>query len=53
MLDIKRIREEPELIKERIRSRGGNAFEIIDSLLECDENRRQLETEKQLSLIHI
>ncbi|MED5471431.1 MAG: serine--tRNA ligase, partial [Verrucomicrobiota bacterium] len=47
MLDIKLIREEPELIKERIRSRGGNAFEIIDSLLECDENRRQLETEKQ------
>jgi seryl-tRNA synthetase len=47
MLDIKRIREEPELIKERIRNRGGNASELIDALLECDEKRRQLETEKQ------
>jgi|TARA_B110000116_G_scaffold141050_1_gene122186 seryl-tRNA synthetase len=47
MLDIKLIREEPELIKERIRNRGGNASELIDALLECDEKRRHLETEKQ------
>lgn len=47
MLDIKRIREEPEPIKERLRNRGGDASVLIDTLLECDEKRRQLETEKQ------
>ena len=47
MLDIKRIREEPEPIKERLRNRGGDASELIDTLLECDEKRRHLETEKQ------
>ena len=47
MLDIKRIREEPELIKARIRNRGGNASELIDALLKCDEKRRHLETKKQ------
>lgn len=47
MLDIKRIREEPELIKKRLRSRGGNAFELVDQLLACDELRRRGETEKQ------
>ena len=47
MLDIRRIREEPEQIKERIRSRGGDAFQLVDQLLECDEVRRKGETEKQ------
>ena len=47
MLDIKRIRQEPENIKERLKSRGGDAFDLIDSLLGCDEKRRQIETEKQ------
>jgi len=47
MLDIKRIREDPENIKHRIRTRGGNACELIDKLLECDEVRRRGETEKQ------
>ena len=47
MLDIKRIREDPEDIKQRIRARGGNSCELIDRLLECDEIRRQGETEKQ------
>jgi seryl-tRNA synthetase len=48
MLDIKRIRQEPENIKERLKSRGGDAFDLIDSLIGCDEKRRQIETEKQL-----
>ena len=47
MLDIKRIREEPEIIKERVRSRGGEAYLLVDQLLECDETRRSGETEKQ------
>ncbi len=47
MLDIKRIREEPQAIKERVRNRGGDAFRLIDQLLECDEIRRRGETEKQ------
>ncbi len=47
MLDIKRIREDPEDIKQRIRARGGSSFELIDRLLECDEIRRRGETEKQ------
>jgi len=47
MLDIKRIREDPEDIKQRIRARGGNSCELIDRLLECDEIRRRGETEKQ------
>ncbi len=47
MLDIKHIREEPELIKERLRNRGGDAFELVDQLLECDSLRRRSETEKQ------
>lgn len=47
MLDIKRIREDPEDIKQRVRTRGGNSCELIDRLLECDEVRRRGETEKQ------
>ena len=47
MLDIKRIRQEPELIKERLQARNVEANELIDSLLGCDEKRRLIETEKQ------
>jgi seryl-tRNA synthetase len=47
MLDIKRIREDSENIKQRVHSRGGDSHELIDRLLECDEIRRRSETEKQ------
>ena len=47
MLDIKRIRQEPEIIKERLQTRNVEANELIDSLLGCDEKRRSIETEKQ------
>ena len=47
MLDIKRIREDPENITHRVRSRGGDSHELIGRLLECDEVRRRAETEKQ------
>lgn len=47
MLDIRVIRENPELVKERVRLRGGDAWQLVDRVLECDETRRQIETEKQ------
>ncbi|MGX4645364.1 MULTISPECIES: serine--tRNA ligase [Holzapfeliella] len=41
MLDIKRIRQNPEWAKERLGTRGIKA-EQIDHLLQLDENRRQM-----------
>lgn len=47
MLDIRTIRENPEYVKERIRLRGGDLWQLVDRVLACDEKRRQMETEKQ------
>jgi len=47
MLDIRLLREDPEAIKARVKTRGGDAWELIDEILVCDENRRSGETEKQ------
>ena len=47
MLDIRLIREDPDAIRERVKTRGGDAHALIDELLECDELRRKLETERQ------
>ena len=47
MLDIKRIRQEPEKIKGRLQTRKVEAHDLIESLLGCDEKRRLIETEKQ------
>ncbi|MEZ5327498.1 MAG: serine--tRNA ligase [Verrucomicrobiales bacterium] len=47
MLDIRIIRENPDAVRERVKSRGGDAWKLIDELLECDEVRRKGETEKQ------
>lgn len=47
MLDIRTIRENPEYVKERIRLRGGDLWQLVDHVLACDEKRRQMETEKQ------
>ena len=47
MLDIKRIRQEPEKIKDRLQTRKVEAHDLIESLLGCDEKRRLIETEKQ------
>ena len=47
MLDIRLIREDADSIKERVKTRGGDAWKLIDSILECDESRRGAETEKQ------
>lgn len=47
MLDIRVIRENPEYVKERIRLRGGEHWQLVDKVLECDARRRSAETEKQ------
>ena len=47
MLDIKLIREDLESFKERIKSRGGDAYLLFDKVLAYDEVRRRCETEKQ------
>ncbi|MDA8975366.1 serine--tRNA ligase [Akkermansiaceae bacterium] len=47
MLDIKIIRENPELIKERLATRNDDSPAMIDEVLACDEARRNAETDKQ------
>lgn len=47
MLDIRLLREDPETVKERLRTRGGDTWTLVDEVLACDEKRRAGETEKQ------
>ncbi|MES2996388.1 MAG: serine--tRNA ligase [Verrucomicrobiota bacterium] len=47
MLDIRVIRENPDLVKDRLRARGGDHWQLVDEVLSCDETRRRAETEKQ------
>ncbi|QQL45014.1 serine--tRNA ligase [Sulfuriroseicoccus oceanibius] len=47
MLDIRLLRENPDDIKTRVRNRGGDAWQLVDSVLECDVERRRLETDLQ------
>ncbi len=47
MLDIRLIREDPDLVKNRVQTRGGEAHLLVDDVLACDEQRRSAETEKQ------
>ena len=47
MLDIRLIREQPEEVKKRLQTRGGDESQLIDQLLEIDSERRKGETEKQ------
>jgi seryl-tRNA synthetase len=47
MLDIRLIRENPDYVRERLASRGGDAHTKIDEILECDRQRRELETRLQ------
>jgi len=48
MLDIRQIRDEPERCQERLKARGGDAWKLITEVIECDEQRRSGETEKQV-----
>jgi seryl-tRNA synthetase len=47
MLDIRVIRENPDLVKERLKARGGDHWKLVDEVLACDETRRAAETTKQ------
>ncbi len=47
MLDIRLIREQPEFVKERLATRGGDDAARIDELLEVDGERRKNETALQ------
>lgn len=47
MLDIRDIRENAPMLKERIKLRGGDSWTLIDEVLACDDSRRRAETEKQ------
>jgi seryl-tRNA synthetase len=47
MLDIRLIRENPDFVKARLATRGGDAQDRIDEILACDARRRALETELQ------
>src|SRR5258706_14290272 len=42
MLDVKLIREKPELVRERLAARGAGDEARIDDLLKLDEQRRKL-----------
>lgn len=47
MLDIRAIRENADTIKDRLKTRGGDSWQLIDDVLAADEARRAAETEKQ------
>lgn len=45
MLDIKVIRENPQKVKQAMKTRNGDYDEIIDRVLACDEKRRALNSQ--------
>ena len=47
MLDIRLIRENPELVKQRLAHRGGDHASTVDEILSIDTARRSAETERQ------
>lgn len=47
MLDIRLIREQPDFVRERLATRGGEDAAKIDELLRVDAERRQAETSLQ------
>lgn len=47
MLDIRLLRENADLIKQRLALRGGDLSPVVDQILAIDEQRRQAETERQ------
>lgn len=47
MLDIRLIRENPDLVKERLTARDGDYASVVDEVLSIDTARRTAETERQ------
>ena len=47
MLDIRVIRDNPAIVQDRLKLRGGDHWKLVDDVLACDESRRAAETTKQ------
>lgn len=47
MLDIRLIRDNPDLVKERLATRSGDYASVVDEVLSIDTARRLAETERQ------
>ncbi|TDU81535.1 seryl-tRNA synthetase [Prosthecobacter fusiformis] len=47
MLDIRLIRDNPDLVKERLATRSGDYASVVDEVLSIDTARRTAETERQ------
>ena len=48
MLDIRLLREQPDLVKARLATRGSSRLDdIVDAVLSCDSKRRAVETSLQ------
>ena len=47
MLDIRLIREKPEVVRQRLATRGLDPARQVDNILEIDSERRRLETQLQ------
>ena len=47
MLDIRLIREQPDFVKSRLATRGGDDAAKIDEVLRVDAERRKAETKVQ------
>lgn len=42
MLDLKLIRNEPDAVRERLKTLGGDAWQLVDEILAVDEKRRAI-----------
>ena len=47
MLDIRLLRDQPEEVKARVKTRGGDYPGLVDEVLAFDQTRRQAETKRQ------
>lgn len=47
MLDIRLIRENPDLVKQRLATRDASLVSVVDEILGCDQKRRTAETRFQ------
>ncbi|CAN5200833.1 serine--tRNA ligase [soil metagenome] len=47
MLDVRLIREDPDGVAARLRTRGGDAWKLVAEVVATDGRRRALETERQ------
>jgi seryl-tRNA synthetase len=48
MLDLRLLRDTPDLVKQRLNQRGTDYTSVIDEIIAIDERRRAAETERQI-----